>query len=121
MALETHIKTFEGNTRDIHFRLKLKGTKDFWDVSGADKIQLEWQRTCGDEAAQTPVEADQGHADADWADGLVVVTIGPSDVTALVGTVNYSLSVFFAGAGAEEVTALVGQIEVAERFGYPTL
>jgi hypothetical protein len=114
MRQDQNILTFEGNARNIVFRLRKKGQRDFFDVSTATKIQMELDDPEGDELA--PIEADSGHSDADWSQGRVVVEITPGNLTANVGTYAYALTVFI---GAEIVTAAAGHVEVAERPGYP--
>lgn len=114
MRAEQNILVYEGNTRNVLFELRKKGQRDFFDVSTASKIQFEVDNVDGVE--QAPILADIAHPDADWANGRVIIVVSPSDVTATVGTRHYALTLFL---GTEEITLVVGHIEVAERPGFP--
>jgi hypothetical protein len=108
------IVVYEGNARDITFRLRKKGQRDFFDVSTASKIQLELDSPKGVE--RTPIEADESHPNADWANGKVIVSVDNTNLSDVVGTHPYALTVFI---GAEEITVVTGNVEVAERPGFP--
>lgn len=112
--MTTHrFQTYEGNTIALPFELHREGVKGVWDVSGATQIALEV--TSPSDADMTPILADENHADADWAAGLVVVVITGSNVTALLGTYRYSLTVTISG---QVITVATGLIEVLDRPGF---
>lgn len=115
------LETFEGNTRTFIFKLRQKGANLPFDASGADKFMLEIERSeAEDETPFTPIDALPTDPGADFANGIVPVTVtpsAPSPVTAEVGTYAFSLTMV---TGTSEVTVAVGQLEVAERPGYPT-
>lgn len=114
MPDDLRIITFEGNVKAIPFRLRVKGTKTYWNVAAATRIVLEWERFAGQERLQ--LECDRLHANADWAAGKVVAVISPADLTEKAGSYPFSLTVYL---GTEEITAVTGHVEVAERPGYP--
>jgi hypothetical protein len=112
------IRTHEGNTRNAIFTLLEKGTRNPFDLSAANPIQLEVERTSTtDDTTFTPIDHDDLHPSSDLVNGVVVFPIGPP-ITNVVGTYGYSLTF---GLGAETVTAVVGEIEVQERPGFPVV
>jgi len=113
MADAFKFETFEGNTRVLTFRLRRYQDKSPWDVSGATQIYLEC--TDPNETDIPPIAALPGAPGADWVNGVVVVTIGPGDVTNVIGTWKAGLTLWIAG---EEVTAESGVIEVYDRPGF---
>lgn len=104
--------TYEGNTVALPFELRREGIKGPWVVTGAT-IALEVTRPDG--TNMTPIAAQSGHPDANWAIGIVVVVISGSDVTAAIGSYPYSLTVTIAG---QIITAGTGLIEVQDRPGF---
>jgi hypothetical protein len=113
-ANQIRITVHEGNIKAIPIRLRVKGTKLYWDVSAALQIKLEYEKGLGGE--QAAVVCDENHPLADWSQGKVIVVVSPADVTAEVGSYPFSLTVF---NGSEQVTAVTGHIEVLERPGFP--
>jgi len=111
---ELRLVVYEGNVKALPFRLRVKGTKNFWNVAAATQILLEYEESAGSPKLQVP--CDINHAQADWANGKVVAQVSPADVTAKVGSYPFSLTVFL---GTEEITAVSGHIEVKERPGFP--
>lgn len=113
------LETFEGNTRTFLFRLRKKRSRDFFDVSGADKFKFEVERADPEsESPFAPIEGFSTDVGADYANGLVPITVGPSSpaIAATVGSYLWSLTMV---TGADEVTLAVGQLEVKERPGFP--
>lgn len=106
-----NIQAHLGNTRYIPFRLRRYGTRTYWDVTTADLIQVEFQRSA-DAAPLTPVQCSRSAPGADWNNGLVQCLISPADVTARIGSYSYTLSVF---TPALEETAGGGVLEVLPR------
>jgi len=110
----THtFQTYEGNLVALPFELRREGIKGPWNVSGASQIALEVTRPDG--TNMSPILAQSGHPDANWALGIVVVAISGSNVTAAIGTYPYSLTVTIAG---QIITAGTGSIEVQDRPGF---
>lgn len=104
--------TYEGNRRALPFELRQSGQKGPWDVSGATQIRLEWENPDGTNG--TPIIADSGHPQADWANGVVIVVIDNTNITAAIGTYDYTLTV---DIGGEIISNQPGTIEVLNRPG----
>jgi len=120
---EFRLEIPEGNRVTIVFKLKRKNTGDLIDVSSADSIQLEWEydSNYGQADVQAPVDADNGHPEADWANGIVAVVISQDDVLERARTVGAALTVTFPAVGAVDGdirTYAQGIIEVTDRPGY---
>lgn len=103
-----------GSDRSLGFALRLKGTRNYWDLAAASSIVLEWQPRGG--VPQPPLELSSDNPNADWANGLVYVTVTPDDVTAAVQTVDFTLVVVI---GGQTIAEPIGAIEVVPRPGYP--
>lgn len=114
------LSTFEGNTRTFKFLLRQKGTRQPFDASGADKFKFECERQVVEgESPFAPIEILPTDVGADFANGIIPVTVTPdtpSPITAVVGSYLFSLTMV---TGTAEVTIARGQLEVAERPGYP--
>ena len=113
MATTHRFETYEGNSVALPFELRREGVKGVWDVSGATQIALEVTSPAGTDLS--PVLADSNHADANWAEGLVVVVISSANVTNVIGSYAYSLTVTISG---QILTVATGVIEVKDRPGY---
>lgn len=107
-------EAFEGNTRFLTFNLRKYLQKGPWNVSAAGQIQLECTNPQG--VNIDPILADPLTPGADWSKGIVLVEIGPGNVTGMIGTWDSCLTLFI---GGEEVTADSGTIEVKDRPGFP--
>ena len=107
-------ETYEGNAVALSFGLRREGIKGGWNVAGATQIALEVTRPDG--TSMAPILAQSGHPDANWTEGIVVVVITGSNVTATIGTYRYSLTVTISG---QILTATTGTIEVQDRPGFP--
>lgn len=104
--------TYEGNRRALPFELRQAGQKGPWDVSGATQIRLEWEQPDGTNGVA--IVADSGHTAADWANGIVIAVIESTNITAAIGTYDYTLTV---DIGGEVISVAVGTIEVLNRPG----
>ena len=109
------IHTHLDNIRELTFNMKRYGQNAPWDVSGASQILLEAERNSTG-THLTPIVADSGAPGADWANGIVKITIDSTNVTGAVDTYTFGVTVFI---GGQEVTTDEGTIEVAARPGYP--
>ena len=114
------LKTYEGNTRTFLFKLRTLRTRQPHDVSAVDKFKFEVKRQeTEDDTPFAPIEGFSSDAGADYVNGEVPITVlptGTSPVAAEVGTYLFSLTHV---TGSVEVTIAVGQLEVAERPGFP--
>lgn len=79
-----HYVLKQGDTFLCRFRLRKRGSKAYWNVTGAT-ITLEWFR---DGAPGTPIVANPSHPQAAWGDGYVPILVSPADVTAETATVT---------------------------------
>lgn len=111
-ALQLH--THRGNTKRFLFVVSEFGSTGPWDLSGASTILWEFTDQRGVELAPHIVQPDA--LLADWANGHVVVESNPQNVSGVVGSYQFSLTVWIDG---KERTVLTGQIEVHARAGYP--
>lgn len=103
------------NVRDVTFQLRRTGRREPFDVTG-QLIRLTAQRyETESEEALEPIDADPLHADADFANGKVIITIDER-ITQEVGSYRYALTL---RTGTEEITLQTGRIEVRERPGFP--
>ena len=110
------ITLFAGDIRKIMFRLRERGSRTDFDVSGAVSIELMVQEiTSESEVALAPIICDPDAPDADWSTGKVVTTIG-LPVTTNVTSYTYALVML---TETEEVTLVAGQIDVEPRAGWP--
>lgn len=110
LVSSAHIQTSVGASRTLPFRLKRARSTAYLDVSLATQIRLESQLV--GEAAMPPVYAYNNDPGADWANGLVPITMTAADITARVGTYSFWLTVVMP-AGPKPVVQ--GTIEVLPR------
>lgn len=113
------LETFEGNTRTFLFKFRKKRSRDPFDVSGADKFKFEVERADPEsESPFAPIEGFSTDVGADYVNGLVPITVGPTApaITVNVGSYLWSLTMV---TGTTESTLAVGQLEVKERPGFP--
>lgn len=107
----SNLQVYLGNSRYIAFRLRKSGMTGFWNVSSYPAIEVEYRRI-GDDAPLTPVACSPLTLGADWSTGLVQALITPLDVTARVGTYEYSVTL---RSSPLEQTAGAGRLEVLDR------
>jgi hypothetical protein len=105
-----------GSNRSLGFELRVKGTRDNWNVSAASSIVMEWQMSGVTGVPQAPITLNSLDPNADWANGIVYVTVTPDDVTAQVQTVDFTLVTVI---GGQTIAEPIGSIEVVPRPGYP--
>lgn len=105
----------EGNDLLYPITLRRLNQKAPVDLSTAAAILLEWEDDQGVE--QVAVNVSSTLPGADWANGLVMLPINPSNFTAVVGRYTFSLTVQIAG---QTITHVTGVIEVRERPGFPS-
>lgn len=108
----SEIRLALGELRRIRFRLRRRTTGAFLNVNMAEQVTLEANRK--HEVPLTPLVADRDSGEDDWTAGLVTFLPGPHDVTARVGTYEYSVIV----RGFEDIENPVfdgGIIEVDRR------
>lgn len=113
------IDASHGAWKTLRFRLRRKGTRDNWDVSGASRISLEVNRI--GEPGMTPLDFSPSALGADWTNGLVIGELSPADVTGRVGSYEILLLAY---TGTKPYPVLGGRIEVQRRpvfapFGLP--
>lgn len=113
MADAFKFEAFHDNVRVLTFNLRRFLDKQPWDVSAATQMYLEC--TGPDNVDILPIVALPGAPGANWTVGIVKVTIGPGDVTSLIGTWQAGLTVWIA---SEQLTVESGIIEVFDRPGY---
>ena len=111
---QSTIIVHENNVRELEFLIRIKGTRDFLDLSFADSVQFEVEEFAGQ--SFTPILADPGNPEADFANGKVIVAIDTT-LTAVVSSYPFSLTAFF--PGGKSTTLATGILEVAERPGNP--
>ncbi len=104
-----------GDGRTIRFLLRSADNRDPLSVADADGIELRWWDADG--VAQDPLEADPGHALADWGGGKVPFDLTADDLLANVGTFKYSVAGLYTPLTPR--TWVIGTIEVVESPGYP--
>lgn len=107
----SNLQVYLGNSRYIAFRLRKTGMVGFWNVSSYPSIEIEYRRV-GDDAVLTPVGCSKLAPGSDWSTGLVQALITPLDVTARVGTYEYSVTL---RSSPLEQTAGAGRLEVLDR------
>lgn len=108
------ITTYTGNTLYFPVRVREHGVKGYADLSAAAQIQVEWENSAG--VHQSLIVVSAALPGADWANGLVMLPISPSNFTAVEGTYTFSLTVLI---GGQEITTESGVVEVLERPGHP--
>jgi hypothetical protein len=101
------------SNRRIAFQLRITGTQNNWDVSGASSITLGWEPHGG--TPGTPLVANQSDPYANWANGLVVFWIGPTNITANVVTVDCALVIVT--SDGQTIPVVVGPIEIIYQPG----
>lgn len=111
---ETRIVTYVGNFKRWTFEIKEFRQKGLADVSGASGFQVTWEDASG--AHQPIVTLSDSTPGADWANGLVVLELTPSNFTAAQGTYSFALTMLRSG---ETITIETGFVEVKERPGHP--
>jgi hypothetical protein len=99
-----------GASKTYAIRLRRKGTTLNWDVSGATSIQLEVNLI--GEPALAPIPFNPSAPGADFVNGRLVGTLGPTDVCARVGSYYCVITGVFS---ALEQPIAVGNIEVLPR------
>jgi hypothetical protein len=106
-----NIQAYLGNSRYIPFRLRRYGSRTYWNVTTADRVQAEFQFNAS-VAPLTPLQCSRSSPGADWNNGLVPCLITPADVTARVGSYSYTVSVV---TGILKETAGGGVLEILPR------
>lgn len=92
MDSRSRIVLHEGDIRDVTFQLRRLGSRVAYDVTGQTlRLRLARLDTPSNDALD-PFEADPLHASANFATGLVVVTVDRR-VTQLTGTYQYALEI----------------------------
>lgn len=109
-----HIVVYQGNFVYFPVTIRRYGSKLPENLSAATAILLEWETDDGVE--QPLINVVDTLPGADWANGLVMLPILPSNFTAVVGRYTFSLTIFIAG---QEITYTDGAVEVRERPGWP--
>ncbi len=110
-------ETFEGNKRNLLFRLRKRGFAGFFNLSPATEVRLETERlTTTAKTVLAPIICPPNHPKADFGKGLVVAIITGSDVTAQIASYLFSLT---ADIDLETITMATGRIEVRDRPGFP--
>jgi hypothetical protein len=114
------LETREGNTRTFVFKLRKKNTRQAFDASGADKFLFECERQeVEGESPFEPIEILPTDVGANFAQGIIPVTVEPTGVSPITekkGSYLFSLTMV---ASTAEVTIATGQLEVGERPGFP--
>jgi hypothetical protein len=115
MASGLRYEVYTLDAKILPIRLMQKGLGTAWDITAATAIDFYAKRT--DAAAGiVPINWVAEGAGETWAEGRIRPAIGASDVTATVGTWEFSIVVTI---GGETITAVEGIIEVTERPGLP--
>jgi len=109
-----YFEVYEGNTKVLTCNLKQYGSKQPLDVSAATQILFE--PSDPEQNPIAPITLSAAAPGADWANGVLKVTVSPVDVTAQVGSWVCGLTIFL---GGEEDTVRSGTVEVKRRPGYP--
>ena len=112
MRRNEEIEIGQQDTVTKTFRTKIPRSTQPWDVSLASQIILRITR-CEDGAIIPPLVANPNEPGADWARGLVLISIDPT-VTEVPGTYNWTLVVFI---GGQTISGDSGTIEVARGSG----
>lgn len=107
------VEAFEGNTLILRFALRNESTGLPLDVRSATSIRLEWEM---DGVVKTPVESDRLHPLADWSRGIVIVEVGPGNVTLETGVAHATLTALWSSVS---YSFCVGVIDVQDRPGWP--
>lgn len=97
----------------IAFQMRLAGQADYWNVSGCTSITLGWEPHGG--SPGIPLVANPTDPYANWAQGLVVFWIGPTDITASIATVDCVL--VFNTADGQIIPSPIGAIEIVYQPG----
>jgi len=103
----------EGDTRKLKFRLRELSTRTKWDVSSATAATLSLRAALGE--ALTPIALNLSDPDNDLVNGLICVSVTPSNLTDALGSYMFALVIEI---GGEVITAVMGDIEVVDRPGY---
>lgn len=108
--MTTIIKTFQSNRLDFALRVipAAGHTKPLF--AQADRIWCELSDIDGKPLTRLLLWA--AHPDADWANGVLVVSIGPTDATRDIGTVTFAIT---AESGEVVSTYVTGDIVVEDR------
>lgn len=107
----SNLSIYLGNSRYIPFRLRRMSIQGYWNVTQFSDIEVEYRRI-GDPAPLTPVSCSPLSPGAVWSAGLVPALVSPLDVTARVGTYEYTVTLYASGL---ELTAGAGRLEVLDR------
>lgn len=109
-----HIETYEGNLLYYPVLIRRYGAKTAENLAAASAILIEWENDAGVE--QQVINVLSNLPGADWANGLVMLPILPTNFTAAVGRYTFSLTIQI---GGQTITYKDGVVEVRERPGWP--
>jgi hypothetical protein len=116
--IQPFFSTPVGSNRWLGFQLRLYGTSDGWNVSGASQIILEWEIHDAPEGQTppAPLVASPSSIYANWAAGFVPIFGTPNDIFAVIATIDFTLVVFT--ADGQTIPSCQGSIEVLPRPGF---
>ena len=107
---QLRLKVGEGDIRRVSLTLRDYGVRTGRDLSGYTSVLLEWEDSRG--IPQSPVALSSLTAGADWVNGILVVEVGPNDLTATVGDYRFGVTVT---SSTEIKTVVTGVVEVRDR------
>jgi hypothetical protein len=118
-ASSTKLKlvTYQGNTENITIDVRTFAGNKPLSLGSASKVLLHVEDPRA--GVEYQIEASSTATGADWAKGVVIVTLPGSGATPVLEKVGSFRTSLIAVIGIEVLTVASGQLEVRNRPGYP--
>ena len=107
---QLRLKVGEGDTRRVSLTLRDYGARTGRNLSEYSSILFEWEDARS--VPQTPIAMSPTTAGASWSTGIIVVEIGPNDLTAAIGDYRFGVTLV---SNTKTQTVVTGVAEVRDR------